>query len=91
MRLASGFITAKTDTLYYFPAAGVDVSKATVEVVRLRHLIEFNGSQDKPVRFVNLRGFTFRHAARTFMDTKEPLLRSDWTIYRGAAVLSCLG
>ncbi|HEY8747736.1 MAG TPA: PDZ domain-containing protein [Tepidisphaeraceae bacterium] len=81
------FHNAKTDTLYYFPAAGVDVSKATVEVVRLRHLIEFNGSQDKPVRFVNLRGFTFRHAARTFMDTKEPLLRSDWTIYRGGAVL----
>jgi hypothetical protein len=33
-----------------------------------------------------LRGFIFRHAARTFMDTKEPLLRSDWTIYRGGAV-----
>ena len=38
------------------------------------------------MRFVTLRGLTFRHAARTFMDTKEPLLRSDWTIYRGGAV-----
>jgi hypothetical protein len=34
-----------------------------------------------------LSGLTFRHAARTFMDNKEPLLRSDWTTYRGGAVL----
>jgi len=81
------FHNAKTATLYYLPAAGVDMAKATVEVVRLRHLVELNGSQQKPVRNVALRGFTFRHAARTFMDTKEPLLRSDWTIYRGGAVL----
>ncbi len=61
--------------------------RATVEVVRLRHLVEFQGSRENPVRSVSLRGFAFRHAARTFMDVKEPLLRSDWTIYRGGAVL----
>ena len=44
-------------------------------------------SPKAPVRHITLKGFTFRHAARTFMDTKEPLLRSDWTIYRGGAVL----
>jgi len=38
------------------------------------------------VRFVTLRGLTFRQAARTVMDTKEPLLRTDWAIYRGGAV-----
>ena len=27
-----------------------------------------------------------RHAARTFMENKEPLLRSDWTTYRGGAI-----
>ena len=58
-----------------------------VEVVRLRHLIEFNGSQAKPVKFITLRGLTFRHAARTFMDNREPLLRTDWTTYRGGAVM----
>jgi hypothetical protein len=81
------FHNAKTNTLYYYPSPGVDLPKATIEVVRLRHLIEFDGSKGKPVKFVNLNGFTFRHAARTFMDTREPLLRSDWTIYRGGAVL----
>ncbi|MDZ7620869.1 MAG: right-handed parallel beta-helix repeat-containing protein, partial [Patescibacteria group bacterium] len=81
------FHDASTSTLYYYPSADVDIHSATVEVVRLRHLIEFRGSQEAPVKFVHLRGVTFRHAARTFMDTREPLLRSDWTIYRGGAVL----
>jgi hypothetical protein len=53
----------------------------------LSHLVEFSGSQEKPVRYIDLAGLTFRHAARTFMETKEPLLRSDWTIYRGGAVM----
>lgn len=80
------FHNSKTNTLYYEPESGTDLAKATIEVVRLRHLIEFRGSQQAPVRFITLKGFVFRHAARTFMDTKEPLLRSDWTIYRGGAV-----
>ena len=78
---------ARTGTLYFFPPAGTDLKSVTVEVVRLRHLIEFNGSQASPVKFITLRGLTFRHAARTFMDNREPLLRSDWTTYRGGAVM----
>jgi hypothetical protein len=74
-------------TLYFFPPTGLDLNNATFEVVRLRHLVELQGQPDDPVRFVTFQGFTFQHAARTFMDTREPLLRSDWTIYRGGAVL----
>jgi hypothetical protein len=81
------FHDTKTSTLYYYPPRGTDLENATIEIVRLRHLVEFQGSQEKPVRFIRLEDFTFRHTARTFMDTREPLLRSDWTIYRGAAVL----
>lgn len=74
-------------TLYLFPPADIDLAKARIEVVRLRHLVELRGSADRPVRFVTLRGLTLRHAARTFMDNREPLLRSDWTTYRGGAVV----
>ena len=77
---------AKTNTLYYYPNEGVDLENAKVEVVRLRHLIEFEGSESNAVSYINLKGFVFRHAARTFMDTKEPMLRSDWAIYRGGAI-----
>ena len=78
---------AKTSTLYYKPESGTDLATAKVEVVRLRHLVEFQGSEKSPVQFITLQGFTVRHAVHTFMDTKEPLLRSDWAIYRGGAFL----
>lgn len=78
---------ANKNTLYYMPAGGVDLASAKVEVVRLRHLIEFQGSEEAPVKHITLQGFTARHAARTFMDCKEQLLRSDWAIYRGGAFM----
>ena len=81
------FHDRKTDTLYFYPPAGTDLAKATVEGVRLSSLVEFQGSREKPIRFVTFDGFTMRHTARTFMLNKEPLLRSDWTIYRGGTVL----
>lgn len=81
------FHDGKLGTLYYKPATGIDLANATVEVVRLRHLIEFQGSETSAVKFITLQGFTVRHAARTFMDTREPLLRSDWAIYRGGAFM----
>ena len=80
------FHDADANTLYYLPPKDVDLASAPVEVVRLRHLIEFKGSEDAPVKFISLKGFIVRHSARTFMDTKEPMLRSDWAIYRGGAI-----
>ena len=81
------FLNPKTHTLYFYPPAGLDLTKATIEATRLRSLVEFHGDPQHPVRFVTLKGLTFRHAARTVMDTKEPLLRTDWAIYRGGAIL----
>ncbi|SEI59106.1 Right handed beta helix region [Dyadobacter sp. SG02] len=54
---------------------------------QIRHLFEFRGSAQKPVRNIHIEGFELAHTLRTFMETKEPLLRSDWAIYRGGAVL----
>ena len=80
------FLNHKTHTLYFYPPAGLDLKTATVEATRLRSLVEFQGDETNPVKFVTLRGITFRQAARTVMDTKEPLVRSDWAIYRGGAI-----
>lgn len=80
------FHDSSKKTLYFCPDPAVELDSARIEVVRLRHLIEFRGTESEPVSFVTLKGFTIRHAARTFMETKEPMLRSDWTIYRGGAV-----
>ncbi len=80
------FLNTKTSTLYFYPPDDVNLDTAIIEIVRLRHLVEFRGTQEEPVRFITLKGITFRYAARTFMDNKEPLLRSDWTTYRGGAI-----
>lgn len=72
--------------IYYMPEVGTDMNTALVEVVRLPTLINFKGTKESPAKNINLKGFVFRHAARTFMDNKEPLLRSDWTINRVGAV-----
>ncbi len=80
------FLEAKTHTLYFYPPSGLDLKSAMFEATRLRSLVEFRGSEEKPVRFVTMRGLTFRHAARTVMETREPMLRSDWAIYRGGAI-----
>jgi hypothetical protein len=80
------FLNSKTHTLYFYPPAGLDLNNAVVEATRLRTLVEFRGDEAHPVKWITLRGMVFRQAARTVMDTKEPLLRSDWAIYRGGAI-----
>ena len=80
------YLNTKTHTLYFYPPAGLDLSKATVEAARLKNLVDYEGSDKTPVVFITLKGFTFRHALRTFMETNEVIMRSDWAIYRGGAI-----
>ena len=80
------FLNSKRHTLYFYPPAGLDLKTAVVEATRLRTLIEFRGDEAHSVKWIMLRGLVFRQAARTVMDTREPLLRSDWAIYRGGAI-----
>jgi hypothetical protein len=80
------FLDQASSILYYYPSDGLDLAAATIEIPRLRHLVEMTGVEAEPVRDVTIAGVTFRHARRTFMETREPLLRSDWTLYRGGAV-----
>lgn len=81
------YFDRRKSMLYYIPAEDVDVNSAKIEVVRLKHLFEIKGKRNAPVKNVNIEGLVFRHAARTFMENKERLLKSDWTVYRGGAVV----
>ncbi|WP_299668786.1 right-handed parallel beta-helix repeat-containing protein [uncultured Polaribacter sp.] len=64
-----------------------DLTDAKIEVSVLKHLIEIKGSLENPVKNVSISGINFQHASRTFMEPYHQLLRSDWTIYRGGALL----
>jgi hypothetical protein len=81
------FYNKTTKILYFFPPVGMNPGKAKFETSQIAHLIEFRGSESNPVRNIIITGLTLTQTLRTFMQNKEPLLRSDWTIYRGGAVV----
>lgn len=68
---------------FKMPIATMDILNSgnglTKTVVKIHETI-------RSVKFLNIEGICFTGTARTFMETKEPLLRSDWTIYRGGAI-----
>ncbi|WP_017445744.1 right-handed parallel beta-helix repeat-containing protein [Gayadomonas joobiniege] len=80
------FYDKSTSTLYYYPPKDLDLSTAHLTVSQAEHLIEIKGSVEAPVKYIEISGIRFTQTKQTFMKTKEPLLRSDWTIYRGGAV-----
>ncbi|TAD81210.1 MAG: hypothetical protein EAY75_18055 [Bacteroidetes bacterium] len=73
--------------LYYKPFLQQDMGKAQVEVVKLQELVRYSGSEKLPVHNIHFEGIVFRHAAQTFMENKETLLRSDWTLCRKGAMV----
>ena len=73
--------------LYYYPLPGENPGDCTFEAARLKHLVELRGDMEHPVKNIRMEGIAFTGTARTFMEKYEPLLRSDWTVYRGGAVV----
>lgn len=80
------FYDRKARILYYYPPKGMNIKTAKFETPQIAHLFEFKGTETNPVRNIKIEGLTLTETLRTFMQNKEPLLRSDWTIYRGGAV-----
>lgn len=57
--------------------------ESEVLIIENSGLIELSNCHD-----MRIEGLTFADSARTFMCEYEPLLRSDWCIYRGGAVFA---
>jgi len=80
------FLDNISDSLYYYPVADENIKDMTFVAARLENLISLTGDEKHPVHDIIIEGIHFTHTAPTFMKTTEPLLRSDWTIYRQGAV-----
>ncbi|MDB4925975.1 PDZ domain-containing protein [Mucilaginibacter sp.] len=74
-------------TLYFYPPKNTDLNKAKIEVPQLETLFELKGTEQQPVKNISIEGLEFTQTVRTFMKTNEPLLRSDWMIYRRGALI----
>lgn len=80
------YLNRNTSELFYYPPAGFNLDNAEVECAALDQLIVFDGDIDNPVKYISIEGMELKRTIRTFMKTADPLLRSDWTIYRGGVV-----
>lgn len=80
------YVSVKKQRLFYYPEVGENVRQMQMEVTVIPHLLELKGTLEKPVRNITVQNLHFLHTRRTFMEPYEPLMRSDWCIYRGAAL-----
>ncbi len=71
--------SAREGKIYVRPLADADLDKTEIIVSPVFFILE-------NCKNVTIENLTFRYGSRTFMETKEPLLRSDWTICRKGAV-----
>lgn len=81
------FYDEKSKIIYLMPPAGVNIQTAKVTISTTTDILHFSGTAKAPIKNISITDIDFAQTARSFMLTKEPLLRSDWTIYRGAAIL----
>lgn len=81
------YFDRNTATLYLRPLPGTDLTEAVVEAPQSESLFIVLGTPQKPVAHINISDLEMCGTLRTFMKTAEPLLRSDWKIYRGGALL----
>ena len=81
------FLNSKTMILYYYPSPQESLQNADIEVSTTPQLIIVEGSKTSPIAHVTLKNLCFTHTQKTFMKPYEMLMRSDWGIYRGGAVL----
>lgn len=80
------YFNPNTRKLYYWPMEGINMQTAKFEGVVLKNFFEIKGDLENPVSNISIKGIKFEYAQRTTMEKYEPLLRSDWTIFRGAAI-----
>jgi hypothetical protein len=80
------YFDTDTKKLYYWPREGIDILTAEFEGIVLKSFFELRGTLQNPVSNVSINGIKFEYAQRTYLENYEPLLRSDWTIYRGGAI-----
>lgn len=81
------YFDKKDKKLYFWPKEDVNLAKATVGFSILKELVIVKGTEDNPVDNVHFEAIHFSCSKRTFMEQYHPLLRSDWCIYRGGAIL----
>lgn len=80
------YFNKKEKALYYYTEHPDSLENMSFIAGNLESIVQFQGSEKHPVENIQFSDITFAHTSPTYMKTKEPLMRSDWAIYRNGAV-----
>ena len=75
------YLNEKTDTMYYVPRGGEDVTTATAIAPRLEQLVVLAGTPDAPVHDIDISGLTFAYTTWLQPNTNEGYPETQATIY----------
>ena len=67
---------------YWKPESPLADMKTQIVLARHEACVIADGTLESPVRNIVFDGISFQHTTRTFMKSRERLLRSDWCICR---------
>jgi hypothetical protein len=81
------YLDTKSGWLYLWPPDGGPPARTGLIASVGRTVLEVRGTAERPVHDVVIRGLAFRNAAPSFLQSTEPLLRSDWMFDRTGAVV----
>ena len=81
------YFDQQSKLIYLYPPKGINIHQVEITLSSLTDLIHIKGNANQPVKNILIENISFTQTARSFMLVKESLLRSDWTIYRGGAIL----
>lgn len=73
--------------IYFYPNNVNDLETAVVEVSHLQNLISIKGKENLPIKNISISNINFIQTQRTLFEPHEALLRSDWKLHRGGALL----
>jgi len=84
------YFDQNTHELYYYPAAGVNLSEAACTVPVLEELISINGALNEKVQNITFDGFTFKHAAMNHI-SKHGLAINQYHTYSSGITTTTSG
>ncbi len=76
-----------TRYLYYKPANEQVISSSVFSTTTLPRLFSVEGTPEHPIRNISFENIHFTGADKTYLMPYDMLLRSDWAVYRGAALI----
>ncbi len=80
------YFNSENRILYWYPDQDDIPETQWIDIPVCNELIIIEGRPGHPVKDIEISGVKFTQTRRTFMENYEPLLRSDWCMYRGGAL-----